>query len=281
MQIIDGRKIASDIINQLKIEVAALPFQPVFCDVLVGNDPVSAQYVDLKAKKARACGIKFLRADFPDSISADGLAEEIKKLNRTENMCGLIVQLPLPKGLNKRPVLDSIAPEIDVDCIGQEVNAKFYGGDLSITPPTAAAVMFMLDSLKMDLAQKNILVVGQGELVGRPVSFLLRHRGLKINVADINTKNPGELMLAADIIISAVGKAKLITGEKIKPGSVVIDAGTSEDGNAIVGDVDFESAKDVASAITPVPGGVGAVTVALPLRNVVKVAKARSMKYEV
>jgi len=281
MQIIDGRKIASDIINQLKIEVAALPFQPVFCDVLVGNDPVSAQYVDLKAKKARACGIKFLRADFPDSISADGLAEEIKKLNRTENMCGLIVQLPLPKGLNKRPVLDSIAPEIDVDCIGQEVNAKFYGGDLSITPPTAAAVMFMLDSLKMDLAQKNILVVGQGELVGRPVSFLLRHRGLKINVADINTKNPGELMLAADIIISAVGKAKLITGEKIKPGSVVIDAGTSEDGNAIVGDVDFESAKDVASAITPVPGGVGPVTVAMLLSNVVKVAKARSMKYEV
>ena len=281
MQIIDGRKIASDIINQLKIEVAALPFQPVFCDVLVGNDPVSAQYVDLKAKKARACGIKFLRADFPDSISADGLAEEIKKLNRTENMCGLIVQLPLPKGLNKRPVLDSIAPEIDVDCIGQEVNAKFYGGDLSITPPTAAAVMFMLDSLKMDLAQKNILVVGQGELVGRPVSFFLRHRGLKINVADINTKNPGELMLAADIIISAVGKAKLITGEKIKPGSVVIDAGTSEDGNAIVGDVDFESAKDVASAITPVPGGVGPVTVAMLLSNVVKVAKARSMKYEV
>src|SRR3989344_8214743 len=281
MQIIDGRKIASGIINQLKIEVAALPFQPVFCDVLVGNDPVSAQYVDLKAKKARACGIKFLRADFPDSISADGLAEEIKKLNRTENMCGLIVQLPLPKGLNKRPVLDSIAPEIDVDCIGQEVNAKFYGGDLSITPPTAAAVMFMLDSLKMDLAQKNILVVGQGELVGKPVSFLLRHRGLKINVADINTKNPGELMLAADIIISAVGKAKLITGEKIKPGSVVIDAGTSEDGNAIVGDVDFESAKDVASAITPVPGGVGPVTVAMLLSNVVKVAKARSMKYEV
>ena len=273
--IIDGRKIASDIISKLKVEVAALPFAPVFCDVLVGDDPVSRQYVDLKAKKAESIGIKFLRAEFPGNISTQALVEEIRKLNTADNLCGLIVQLPLPAVIARGEVLDAIDSKIDVDCIGKKRSEAFYAGDLEIVPPTAAAIMYILDSLKSDLPSKNILVVGQGELVGRPTTFLLKNRGLKVRVADINTKNPGEMMLMADVIISAVGKPKLITGEKIKPGCVVIDAGTSEDGNAIVGDADFGSVKNAASALSPVPGGVGPVTVAMLLSNVVKVAKAK------
>lgn len=295
MLIIDGRKIAYEIISNLKSEVAALPVQPVFCDILVGRNPVSAQYVDLKAKKAESVGIKFLRADFKENIATADLIKEIQKLNQAENMCGLIVQLPLPPALDRRAVLDAIDPSIDVDCIGQSRSGKFYGGDMEIVPPTAAAVMQILDSLRLDLASKNILVVGQGELVGRPVAFLLKQRIIAfaddsalpdtavmpgINVADINTKNTLELMKNADVIISAAGQPKLITAEKIKPGAVVIDAGAAEDGGEIVGDVDFASVENIASAVSPVPGGVGPVTVAMLLKNVVQVAKARGNNFQ-
>lgn len=273
--IIDGRKIASNIISNLKSEVAALPVQPVFCDILVGRNPVSAQYVDLKAKKAESIGIKFLRAEFKENIATADLIKEIQKLNQAENMCGLIVQLPLPPALDRRAVLDAIDPSIDVDCIGQSRSGKFYAGDLEIVPPTAAAVMQILESLRLDLKTKNILILGQGALVGKPVTFLLQSRNLTVNIADINTTNTEELMQAADIIISGTGRPKLITVDKIKTGCVIVDAGTAEDGGEIVGDVDFESVKNVASAISPVPGGVGPVTVAMLLSNVVKVAKKR------
>jgi len=273
--IIDGRKIASGIINQLKTEVSSLPFIPVFCDCLVGDNPVSAQYVSLKAKKSIEAGIKFLRADFPNNISTEDLVGEIQKLNKTPDICGLIVQLPLPAHIDRGEALNAIASTLDVDSIGKERNEKFYRGDLTIMPPTAAAVMLILDFLRQDLTNKNILVLGQGELVGRPVSFLLKQRGLNVITADKYTMNPEKLMLEADVIISGAGKRKLITGDKIKKGCVVIDAGTSEDGGQIVGDADFESVKNVASYFTPVPGGVGPVTVAMLLSNVVKVAKQK------
>lgn len=280
MLIINGRKIAAGIIHNLKSEVAALPFQPVFCDILVGRNPVSAQYVNVKAKKAESIGVRFLRAEFADEIGTENLVREIKKINQTPNLCGLIVQLPLPSGIDRRQVLDAIDPKLDVDCIGRQRSAAFYGGDLEIVPPTAAAVVKILDALQLDLTSKHILVVGQGELVGRPVAFLLQHRlaaagtpSSRINIADIHTKNTSELMKDADIIISATGRPKLITGEKIKPGAIIIDAGVAEDGGLIVGDVDFESVKNVAGAVSPVPGGVGPVTVAMLLNNVVKVAK--------
>lgn len=277
--IIDGRKIASDIIAKLKLEVSKLPFQPVFCDILVGDNPVSAQYMNLKAKKATECGIKFLRADFSKQITTAGLISEIQKLNRVKNMRGLIVQLPLPLGINVQDALNAIDWKIDVDCIGYERRGRFYRGDLEIIPPTAAAVLYVLDGLKLDLANKSILVIGQGELVGRPVSHLLRKRGLNIKTADSLSLNSGELIKQADVIISAVGKPKLIIGSKVKSGAVIIDAGTVEDGGEIVGDVDFESVKNIVSAVSPVPGGIGPVTVAMLLANVVKLAKQEQKNY--
>ena len=277
MQIIDGRKIAQQILLKVKSEVARLSFQPVFCDILVGENPVSTQYVNLKAKKAQSVGIKFLRADFVTAISAVGLMAEIEKLNRIKNMCGLIVQLPLPGQLARQEVLDKIAPEIDVDCMGAKRSEDFYSGILEIVPPTAAAILAILDSLKMDLGQKNILVVGQGELVGKPICFLLKQRGLEVNIADIFTPNTLELMQEADVIISATGKPGLIVGEKIKQGCIIIDAGTAEAGGEIVGDVDIESVKAKAGAVSPVPGGVGPVTVAMLLKNILTVAKQKQV----
>ncbi|MBI3231797.1 MAG: bifunctional 5,10-methylenetetrahydrofolate dehydrogenase/5,10-methenyltetrahydrofolate cyclohydrolase [Candidatus Doudnabacteria bacterium] len=274
--IIDGRKIASEIFTEIKSEVAHLPFIPVFCDILVGSNRISAQYVSLKANKALSCGIKFLRAEFNENIKTAELILEIKKLNTTPDMCGLITQLPLPSSIDRTLVLDAIDPAIDVDCIGQKRNSEFYQGNLELVPPTASAVMQILDSLKIDLKEKNILVIGQGELVGKPVSFLLNQtRGLKVSTADKFTSNTNELISQADIVISGVGKPKLLTRDNIKPGSIIIDAGASEDSGEIVGDVDFESVKNIASQVSPVPGGVGPVTVAMLLLNVLKVAKKR------
>jgi len=276
MQIIDGKKIAKRILSEVKIGVSKLPYRPVFCDVLVGDDSASRQYVAMKAKSAEKCGFKFRNADFPENISTDNLIAEIKKISREPNMCGMIVQLPLPEGFNRQWILDSIDPKIDVDCTGKINTDLFYQGKAFLEFPTAKAVMAILDSLGMDLKEKKFLVVGQGELVGRPVSFLLKQRGLAVDTADKYTTNISELMSAADVIISAAGKAKLITGQKIKPGSIIIDAGTSESRGGIVGDVDAESVKNVAGFVSPVPGGVGPVTVAELLANVLKVAKQKN-----
>ena len=191
-------------------------------------------------------------------------------------MCGLIIQLPLPLQINTQEVLNAIALRIDVDCTGGTNGDLFYSGKALIEPPTALAICELLDSIGVDLANKKFLVVGQGQLVGKPVSFILKQKGYTVDVADDKTENILDLMKQADVIISAAGKPKLITGEKIKPGAIIIDAGTAESDGGIVGDVDFESVRNVASAISPVPGGVGPVTIAKLLQNVLKVAKEKN-----
>lgn len=284
MEIIDGKKIRDSILAKIKTEVAELSFKPVFCDVLVGDNPVSRQYVDMKARTAERVGIHFHKAVFPASISTEDLVKEIKALNTIENMCGIIVQLPLPDSLDKRAVLDSIDPKFDVDCLGTLGSEKFYksyNGETDLGYPTALACVALLDSLSLDLKGKIIVVLGQGDLVGKPVSALLKYRGLTYLPVDKRTENKEYLLQQADVVISGIGKGKYITGNMIKQGAVLIDAGTSEDvkstpgapGN-IVGDVDLESVKNVAGNVSPVPGGVGPVTVAMLLNNVLTVAKS-------
>ncbi len=273
--ILDGRKIAAQIEEEIKKAVLKLTFVPVFCDILVGDDGASAQYVKMKAKAAERVGYKFRSANFRSNITTQELIEEIKKINKEPNMCGLIVQLPLPASLDKQAILDAIEPTIDVDCTGKINSELFYQGKAYVEFPTAAAVMELLERSVADYKAKQFLVIGFGQLVGRPVSFLLAQKGAKVEVARSKTENVADLMKKADVIVSAVGKAKLVTGNKIKTGSVIIDAGTSESGGGIVGDVDFESVKDVASHISPVPGGVGPLTVAMLLKNVLTVAKRK------
>ena len=273
MHIIDGRKIRDDILKDVKREVARLPFTPLFCDVLVGNDPASAQYVRMKAKTAESVGIKFHRADFPADISTHELINELKILNKIPDMCGIIIQLPIPEHLDRRAVLDAIDPKLDVDCLGTSVSTKFYRGESLIGFPTALACMAILDSLKLDLQNKKIVCLGQGELVGKPVFKLLELRGLSPVPVDKYTKNKEAIIKKADIIISGIGHGKHVVGDMVKNGVVLIDAGTSESSGAIVGDVDLESVEDIASYVSPVPGGVGPVTVAMLLNNVLNVAK--------
>ncbi|OGI68904.1 hypothetical protein A2732_00565 [Candidatus Nomurabacteria bacterium RIFCSPHIGHO2_01_FULL_40_10] len=282
MQIIDGKKLSREILDKVKSEVSLLPFTPVFCDVLVGEDPASVQYVKMKAKTAEMVGMKFHNASFPSAITIVDLIKEIKVLNKVKNMCGIIVQLPLPEHIDRQLVLDSIDSNLDVDCLGTAASAKFYNNENVVGFPTALACMAILDSLELNFKNKKVVVLGQGLLVGKPVSALLRFRGLEPVVITSKTENKDMLIKAADIIISGIGKGKYITGSMIKTGTILIDAGTSESNGgppsgqgraSIVGDVDLESVKDVALYVSPVPGGVGPVTVAMLLNNVLQVAK--------
>lgn len=273
MNIIDGRKIKEEILNDLKGKVLALPFPPIFCDILVGDDPVSASYVRIKGRAAESVGIKFRTVNFPESITTEEVVEEIENLNKVPLMCGIIVQLPLPSHIDTQIVLDAIDPRLDVDCLGSSNSDHFYNNNGEIGYPTALACMATIDSLHQDLSNKNIVVLGQGKLVGLPVSHLLKSRGLNITVINSKTENSKEIIANADLIVSAMGKGKFITGDMVKDGVVIIDAGTSEENGSVVGDVDMESVENKASCITPTPGGVGPITVAMLLENVYKVAK--------
>ena len=271
--IIDGKTIAQKILSKLSERVAGLPQQPVFCDVLVGDDPVSASYVKMKAATARKIGIKFRTANFPAEISASELIAAVRRIASEPQMCGLIIQLPLPPGLPRQEILDSIEPAIDVDCMGGDNLRKFYQGRPRFMPPTSAAILHILDTLNVPLETKKFLMLGQGELVGKPVAFLLRQRGYRADSADQSTANTQSLLKAADVVISATGQPKLLTGPMLKPGAIVIDAGTAESGGGIVGDVDSASVRPMASALSTVPGGVGPVTVAMLLNNVILAAQ--------
>jgi methylenetetrahydrofolate dehydrogenase (NADP+)/methenyltetrahydrofolate cyclohydrolase len=277
MQIIDGRKIRDEILHNVAKEIKKLSFVPVFSDILIGTDPVSAQYVRMKARTAESIGIRFHTADFPSSITTEQLLFEIEKINNIENICGAIVQLPIPETLDKTQILNAIDPSIDVDSLGAVAGLKFYEGNTSIGFPTALACMAILDSLNLDLKGKNVVVIGQGQLVGKPVTYLLESRGLKVGIVTRKTENKikEDLIKKADVIISATGAGKFITGDMIKKGVVIIDAGTSESSGGIVGDVDLESVADIAGFVSPVPGGVGPVTVAMLLQNVLTVAKQK------
>lgn len=274
-QIIDGRKIKNEILEELKAEVLALPFSPVFCDILVGSNMSSMQYVKMKAQIAESIGIKFRTAEFDENVTTEDLIKEIESLNRVPHMCGIIIQLPLPSHIDKRKVLDTINPSLDVDSLGSVNSENFYHNMGNMGYPTALACLRIIDSLNLDLKEKKILVLGQGNLVGLPVSHLLRQRNLAVDAVNSKTENSDTLIKNADMIISAIGRAKYIKGDMVKEGVVIIDAGTSEDNGAVVGDVDLESVTSVASFVSPTPGGVGPVTVAMLLKNVLQVAKSK------
>ena len=276
MRLIDGKKLSKEILKKVKSEVEKLSFQPVFCDVLVGDDSVSEQYVRMKERRAKRVGIAVHEARFPADITTEELIQNIEMLNNQEHMCGLIVQLPLPQHINTQKVLDAIDPLIDVDVLGKVTSEQFYTGKESLIFPTARAVLHVLDSLNINLSDKHVLMVGEGRLVGKPVAYLLRQEGLAVSTITRDTQHPEIIMQKADVIISATGNDGLITGDKVKEGVVLIDAGTSESHGGIVGDVNLNSVADKAAIVSPTPGGVGPITVAMLLDNVVQVAKQRS-----
>lgn len=276
-QIIDGRKIRDEILHDVAKEIKKLSFVPVFSDILIGNDPVSSQYVRMKARTAESIGIRFHTADFPSTITTAQLLNEIDKINQIQDICGAIVQLPIPESLDKQSILNAINPQIDVDSLGAVSSLNFYNGDTTVGFPTALACVAILDSLNIPLQGKKIVVAGQGQLVGKPVTYLLTSRGLHVDIINrqVDEKTKSDLLKKADVIISATGAGKFINGDMVKKGVIIIDAGTSESKGGIVGDVDLESVMGIASYVSPVPGGVGPVTVSMLLKNVLTVAKQK------
>lgn len=272
--IINGKQIADQILQNLQQKLARLSFQPLLCDVLVGDDPVSLSYVNIKEKTAQSIGLGFRLVQLPEEATTEQIIAALEEAQQDKKLCGLIVQLPLPETVERDKVLGAINPWLDVDVINPHSAELFYQNQNLLTPPTAAAIMEILDQLKLVLSTQNILVIGQGELVGKPVTHLLQQQGYQVSVADRETTDLSQLTKTADVIISGTGQGGLVDGEMIKVGSVIIDAGTSESGAGIVGDVDIASVRTVAAAVSPVPGGVGPVTVAKLLENVVQVAQS-------
>lgn len=275
-QIINGNKIKDDILDSVREGVKSLSFVPLFCDVLVGDDKASIQYVQMKKKIAESVGISFKQASFPADIPEERLIQEIKELNNQENMCGIIVQLPLPSHFNTQEILNAIDPILDVDCLNEFSSNLFYNTDDDVLVyPTALSCVKILDSLPIDLLKLKVAMLGYGRLVGRPLSRLLKKRGVDVEYIVRDTQYKDRILKNADIVVSAIGSGKYLQGSMIKDGAIVIDAGTSEDNGCLVGDVDFISMQGVASYVSPTPGGVGPVTVAMLLSNVLKVAKSK------
>jgi methylenetetrahydrofolate dehydrogenase (NADP+)/methenyltetrahydrofolate cyclohydrolase len=227
----------------------------------------------MKGRMAEDLGIRFHEAFFPADITTEDLVNKIKVINKIPNMCGVIVQLPLPESLDHEAVLNAVDSHLDVDCLSATTSEKFYSGDLFLGFPTALACMYLLDSVAPNLNGKKIAVMGWGKLVGKPIAAILAFRGLTPEIVRSKTERKEEILKEADVVIAGMGKGKYIKGNMIKEGAIIIDAGTSESNSGIVGDVDLESITGVASFVSPVPGGVGPMTVAMLFRNVLKVAQ--------
>ena len=272
-KILDGRKIADKIKQRLKMQVKKMKHKPGLAVVYIGNDPVSLSYIRAKEKAAKDIGIDFLFCKLSVRVFEKKVLNLIQELNQNEKVSGIIVQLPLPAHLPKKDILNAIALEKDVDVLSDKVRELFSSGKSVFVPPPAGAVLEFLKTAKRPLEKSTVVVVGRGMLVGEPVAMLLKQRAKKLIICDRKTKNLSIETKKADILISAVGKPNLIKKEMVKKGAVVIDAGTAKYKGKIVGDVDFADVSPKTSYITPVPGGVGPVTVAMLLENAVKAAK--------
>jgi methylenetetrahydrofolate dehydrogenase (NADP+)/methenyltetrahydrofolate cyclohydrolase len=277
-RIIDGKAFAEKLRIKLKGDVAALRAKtgkvPGLAVVLVGEDPASQVYVANKGKATREAGMESFEFKMPASATEATLLKKVDELNKDAAVHGILVQLPLPKHINEQKVIEAIRPEKDVDGFHPVNVGRLSTGQrgmVSCTP--LGCSMLIEDVLGKDLSGKQAVVIGRSNIVGKPMVQLLLQMNATVSVIHSRTKNPEAISRQADIIVAAVGKPRLVTKDWVKPGAVIIDVGINRvevDGkNRLVGDVDFEAAKDVAGAITPVPGGVGPMTIACLLSNTV------------
>jgi len=271
-KVINGNEIAQEIIESNKAEIQKLKNRPKLAVITYNADERSKLYVELKLKKANEVGIECEVLDLSGK-SLDECKAEMQKLSKDNSVNAIIVQLPM-HGLNDyQDILDLIPTYKDVDGLSNSSIKLFKEDSQSLIPATSKALLEVINHENIELNNKNILVIGQGKLVGLPLSIILKNKGLKLVTADKNTQNLTKLTLDADIIITATGSPKLITGEMIKEGTIVLDAGAAEADGKIVGDVDYDSLVPKASIVSKVPGGIGPVTVACLLENVLEASK--------
>ena len=272
--ILDGKMLRDKIFESLKAKLDKMQQKPTLAVILVGENPASQIYVRNKKKTAEKLGINSLSIEYPSDISEEELLNKIKELNSDEKVTAILVQLPLPAHINKNRIIDAILPQKDVDGLTPYNLGKLFSGEEPyVYPCTPKGILLLLDEYNIKLEGKNIVVVGRSNLVGKPVAQMLLKRNATVTMCHSHTKNLSEITKTADIIVSAVGK-KVIGEKMLKSDCVVIDVGIFKDENGkISGDVDFENVSKTAAYISPVPGGVGPMTIASLMLNTVELAR--------
>lgn len=271
--ILDGKKLRDKIFEDLKAKLDKMAKKPTLAVILVGENPASQIYVRNKKKTAEKLGINSISIEYPSDITENELLEKIEKLNNDENVTAILVQLPLPEHINKNKVIDRILPQKDVDGLTPYNLGKLFSGEEPyVYPCTPKGILLLLDEYNIELEGRHVVVVGRSNLVGKPVAQLFLKRNATVTMCHSHTKNLANITKTADIVVSAVGKN--VIGEKmLKSNCVVVDVGIFRDENGkISGDVDFENVSKVAAYISPVPGGVGPMTIASLMLNTVELA---------
>jgi methylenetetrahydrofolate dehydrogenase (NADP+) / methenyltetrahydrofolate cyclohydrolase len=283
MILLDGKALSEKIKEEVKVEVAQLveekQITPGLAVILVGNDAASATYVASKAKSCKNAGIYSVVHEMPDSITQEELLETIARMNENPKLDGILVQLPLPKHIDTTVVLEAINPLKDVDGFHPYNVGRMVSNLDAFLPATPFGVMRMFEEYGIDLVGKNVCVIGSSDIVGKPMASLLINAKATVTVCNSRTKDLKAHTLAADIVVIAVGVPYLLKADMVKDGAVVIDVGINRlDTGKLVGDADFEGLKDKCSHLTPVPGGVGPMTIGMLLKNTIKAAKLREKR---
>lgn len=272
-QLLDGKKVSQKVKDSLKVKVAELKekgINPGLAVVIVEGDPASRVYVNNKKKACEYCGIYSEEYALPNETTEAELLELVDTLNNKSDIHGILVQLPLPKHINEETILNAIDPKKDVDAFHPVNVGKIMIGNYDFLPCTPAGVMELLDDAGIEISGKSCVVIGRSNIVGKPQAMLMLHKNATVTICHSRTQNLKEVCKEADILIVAIGRAKMVDASYIKEGAVVVDVGMNRDENGkLCGDVDFDSACTKASWITPVPGGVGPMTIATLMKNAV------------
>ena len=279
-KIIDGKAVSAFIKDKVKEEVLALKEKGIdtcLAVILVGNDPASQIYVANKKKACEALGIISKEFLLPENVAEEELLALVKEINEDKSVNGILCQLPLPKGLDEKKIINAISPLKDVDAFHPSNVGKIMIGDYDFAPCTPAGVMEMLKYYDISVEGKNCVVIGRSNIVGKPMSMLLLHKNGTVTVCHSKTENLKDICSKADILVAAVGRANFVTADMVKDGAVVIDVGMNRNEGRLCGDVDFEAVKDKVSYITPVPGGVGPMTIAMLMQNTLTAVKKQNL----
>ena len=278
-RLIDGKVISAAVKERVKNEVSQLNEKGItvgLAVIIVGEDPASKIYVANKKKACEALGIISEEYALPESTTEKELLGLIDTLNAKKSINGILCQLPLPRHLDEKRIINAISPEKDVDAFHPVNVGRIMIGDYDFVPCTPAGIMEMLAYENIETEGKRCVVIGRSNIVGKPMAMLLLHKNGTVTICHSRTRNLKEICLGADILVAAVGKAKFVTADMVKEGAVVIDVGMNRENGKLCGDVDFEAVKDKASAITPVPGGVGPMTIAMLMQNTLTAAKRQN-----
>jgi len=277
MVLIDGKKVSGEIRNRLADEIQELKKKtgktPGLATILVGDDPASAVYVRNKNKICGELGFQSFEQKLSADTSEEKLLQLVGELNSNKDVHGILVQLPLPDQIDSEKILQAIDPKKDVDGFHPVNVGKLVVGNALLTPCTPTGIIALLDRYDIEISGKHAVIIGRSNIVGKPVSMLLLHRNATITICHSRTQNLEEVTRSADILVAAVGRANFVTDEMVSEGTVVIDVGINRVDGKLTGDVDFEPVSKKASHITPVPGGVGPMTIALLMENTLKAFK--------